>query len=110
MEPDAPKAYRALGLLYLLTDQTERAVAEFRTTLASHPKDARVRSALIELLLNESRIVEAASLNKETLKKSPKDPEGLIFDARILIAHGKYRQAQSEIEKALNSDMKSAAG
>ena len=110
LAPDAPKAYRALGLFYTLTGEADKALAEFRALSASKPKDTRVKAFAIDILLDKGRLGEAAQLNRELLKALPGDPEGLLFSGRIGILQGHYQQAQTEIEKSLKTDTQSASG
>ena len=108
--PDNPEAYRALGLFYIFTGQKEKAADEFRAIVKSKPKDTTVKMLLIDTLIELGQIKEAEVINKELLKANPGDPQGLLFNGRILIAESKYKQGLTELEKGLKGEPKSAPG
>jgi len=108
--PDNPEAYRALSLFYIFTGQKEKAAVELRALSKSKPKDTTVKMLLIDTLIERGQIREAEAINKELLTANPGDPEGLLFNGRILIAERKYNQALPELEKGLKGEPKSAAG
>jgi Flp pilus assembly protein TadD len=49
--PDNPQAYQALGGFYEETGERQKAIAEFKSLLASKPKDIPVKQRLIENLI-----------------------------------------------------------
>lgn len=106
--PDDPQAYQALGLLYSSTGQKEKAVAEFRSLMASKPNDNSVKADLAENLVDLNRIEEATVVDQELLKLNASDPRGLVIHGRILIVQGKFGEAASELESATKSDSRSA--
>ena len=108
--PDNPDAYRALGLFYAATDQKEKAAAEFRDLSKSKPKDTTVKMLLIDTLIERGQIREAEVLDRELLKTSPGDSQGLLFKGRIFIADGKYKDALPELEKGLKGEPRSGPG
>jgi tetratricopeptide (TPR) repeat protein len=107
--PDDPQAYRALAYFYKTTGQKEKALIEFRALLASRPKNNLLKADLVETLLDSNRGPEAAKLNQEILKSNPGDPRALLANGRILIAEGKYPEARTALESAVQADPQSAA-
>ena len=106
--PDNPQAYQALGLFYMAAGQTEKATAEFLAIAAAKPKDLAVKGFLVETLLNLNRFQEAARINQQILSANPSDPRGLLSQGRILLADGKYSDAEKALEKSIQSDDSSA--
>ena len=70
--PDNPQAYQALGKFYVSSGQKDKAVAEFRSVLAAHPKDNSVKGQLVEILLDLNRPVEAVPLNRGGTAREPR--------------------------------------
>jgi len=66
-----------------------------------------VKAHWTDLLIDLDRIDEAARVNRELLGMAPSDPRVLTGEGRILLARGKYTEAQQALEKALRSDPKS---
>ena len=64
----------------------------------------------IDNLIELGQIREAEVIDKELLKADPGNPQGLLFNGRILSAESKYKQALTELEKGLKGEPKSAAG
>jgi tetratricopeptide (TPR) repeat protein len=108
--PDNPDAYRALGLFYIFTGQKDKAAIEFRTLSKSKPKDTTVSMLLIDTLIELGQIREAGVINKELLKADPGNPQGLLFNGRLLLAERKYDQALTELQRGLKGAPKSAPG
>jgi len=106
--PDNPQAYQALGLLYLSTGQSEKAVVELRSVSASRPKDSLVKVYLVEALIDLNRLPEAATLAGTMLRASPTDPHALLSTGRVLIHERRYQEAQAMLESAITSDPRSA--
>lgn len=107
LAPDNPVAYQALGLFYASTGQKEKAIAEFRSVLASKPKDDGLKLQLAETLIGLRRIEEAKPLVQQLVNANASS-RVLLANGRILIAEGKYQEAAAELEKATKSDSKSA--
>ena len=106
--PEDPQAYRALGLFYESTGQREKAVGEFRSLLASKPKDGWVKERLIGDLIDLNRLNDAALLNREILKANPQDASALLAEGRILNGQHKYADSRTAFERAVESDPNSA--
>jgi tetratricopeptide (TPR) repeat protein len=102
--PNDPQAYQALGLFYCSSGQKEMALAEFRSLLASKPKDATVRANLTEVLIDLNHTKEARDLNQELLHQNPGNPQALLADGRLLLADSKYQEAAAALQNATQSD------
>jgi tetratricopeptide (TPR) repeat protein len=106
--PKDPQAYGALGNFYASSGQTEKALAEFRSVLSSHPKDNALKGQFVAMLLDLNRVAEAAPLNREILSANPTDPHGLLSQGRILFSEGQYDQARAALELAVKGEPNSA--
>lgn len=96
-----PKAYRLLGEFYVSVGQGDKALSEFASLYAQHPKDLTVKKAYIEQLLFANRVDEASKLTDEILKSNAKDADALIYSASIHRMRGQYGEAVSQLETAL---------
>lgn len=105
-----PQAYRALGRFYWATGQTDKAVAEFKALAGSHPQDITNRKYLTAILIDANRIDEAAQVEQDILKESPKDTDAMLLGGRILLAQGKNQEASQKIQEFLKSEPNSAEG
>jgi Flp pilus assembly protein TadD len=115
--PNDPKAYQALALFYLGTDQKLKALAEFRALSATQPKDIQMKARLIETLVDLHRVGEAAPLVRALLDQlakerniGPGDPRLLLAYGRVLIAEGKFTEAIATLQKVTSAEPKSAEG
>jgi tetratricopeptide (TPR) repeat protein len=106
--PKDPQAYRALGSFYASSGQREKAIAEFHSELAAHPKDSVVKDQLVETLLDLNRIGEAVPFNREVVSANPADPGGLESQGRILLSEGQYENARTALEAAVKAEPNSA--
>ena len=107
--PNDPSAYRALGSFYRSTGQREKAAAEFRSLLASKPKDDWVKANLTESLLEVNQVKEATVLSQELLKADPGNGEALLLRGRILIKEHNYQAAANALEAAVKAAPQSAS-
>ena len=101
--PDNPEGYRMLGDFYAAFD-VDKAVAEYGSLSADHPKDIQVKKNYIQLLILKSRLDEAARLNDEVLKTNPHDVEALVFRAQILLHKNDASGAIDSLQNALRND------
>jgi tetratricopeptide (TPR) repeat protein len=101
--PDNPEGYRMLGDFYAAWD-VNRAVAEYSSLYADHPKDIQVKKNYIQLLIVKNRLDEAAKLNDELLKKNGHDVEGLVYRAQILLHKNDVSGAIDSLQTALRND------
>jgi tetratricopeptide (TPR) repeat protein len=97
---DNSGGYRMLGEFYLGQGQPDKAVAEFASLHAEHPKDLAVTKTYIALLILQNHPDDASKLDDAILKDSPSDTEGLIFRGELLTRQGKAGDAVPVLESA----------
>lgn len=102
--PDTSEIYRLLGDFYWSRGENEKALAEYQRLLKEHPKDRAVRAGLVQLLIANNRLDEAAKLNDEILSKNGSDVDALIAQSRLLLLKGKSSDAAGAATRALKSE------
>jgi tetratricopeptide (TPR) repeat protein len=107
--PHTSSGYRMLGDFYIAMDDLPKALDEYAQLFAQHPKDKRVETNYIQLLILSKRLDEAAKLNNKFLKDHQGDVDGLIMQGQILNAEGHSDQALPVLEAALKQDSQNAA-
>jgi tetratricopeptide (TPR) repeat protein len=107
---DNPAGYRMLGDYYLSRGESTEALKEFAALVAEHRNDFEVRKTYIQLLILNHRIEEAAQLNEEILRKSPRDTEARIFTGEIELQQRKLDQAIQTLQEALKNAPENAIG
>ncbi|HUN60339.1 MAG TPA: tetratricopeptide repeat protein, partial [Candidatus Sulfotelmatobacter sp.] len=70
---------------------------------AQHPDDLSVRKAYVQLLIQNNRIDEADSQEKEILKKAPQDTEALVLKGQIEIHKNQLDQATNTLQQAVKN-------
>ena len=98
---DSSQGYRLLGDLYFRIGNTQAALDEYTALYKEHPRDLEVKRNLIQLLLAENRMGEAAKLNDEILKSNPNDGRALITRGQILVHEGHPADAIAPLQTAL---------
>jgi cellulose synthase operon protein C len=99
-----PNGYRMLGDLYFAIGNIEGALGEYGVLYRKHPNDLQVKKNYIQLLILMNRLVEAAKLDDEILKVSPKDVEALINRGQIAFRNGDTKASAAALQAAVNSD------
>lgn len=106
--PDDPRAYRALGIFYVLRNERGKAISEFQAVLRAKPQDSTVKALLAEALLDTGQLARAGTLNGELQKSDPKNLRLPLLTGRILLAQGKYQEAVTELQTAVKASPDSA--
>lgn len=91
------------GRLLLASGQAEEAVEVYQQYVKSFPKDVENKFALAALLVDQQRLKEAEPYVDDLLKVS--ETNGLLnqFKGMILANEGKYEQALTFLEKAVQN-------
>ena len=108
--PGNSEAYRMLGDFYFANGELDKATAEYGSLSNDHPRDLRVKKNYIQLLILKNRLDEAARLNQEILKSSPRDVDALIYKGQIALRHNDAPAAIDAMERALENDPDNAVG
>jgi tetratricopeptide (TPR) repeat protein len=99
---DNPSGYRLLGDFYFGTGDLPRATEEFASLVRQYPKDQKLKSDYIQLLILSNRLDEATKLNDEILKDSPKDIPGQVSRGQILLRQGKTQEAIQQLQAVIS--------
>ena len=98
---DNPAGYRMLGDFYITQGEPDKAVEEFASLHAEHPKDLLVTKTYAQLLILRNRLDEATKLNDTILKTSASDTDALILRGQIMTRQGHPSDAIHVLEKAV---------
>ncbi len=102
--PDDSVGYRMLGDFYFATGNYDKAIAEYSSLFAEHPKDPQVKKNYIQLLILKDRLDEAQKLDDEFLKGSPSDDDALIFRGQIQIRQNRAVEAVQTLQTVIRND------
>jgi cellulose synthase operon protein C len=105
---DNSEGYRMLGDFYFANAEIDKATAEYGSLYEEHPKDTQVKKNYIQLLILKNRLEEAAKLNNEVLKSSPRDADALVYRGQIQLAQNDVNGAVESLQSALKNDPDSA--
>jgi tetratricopeptide (TPR) repeat protein len=106
--PDNSEGYRMLGDFYFATGDIDKAMAEYGSLFAAHPRDIEVKKNYIQLLILKNRLDEAAKLDDEILKANAHDIEGLVYRGQIQLRQGNAGGAVDSLQTALKNDPNNA--
>jgi Tfp pilus assembly protein PilF len=97
------KQFRSLYGQYLFrTGKKDAATAEFLRLAKSDPQDRIAREQLVSVYEATGQSARAEESINATLKKNPKDIEALLRRAEFLISHGRYADAEKDLNYILN--------
>jgi len=105
---DNPEGYRMLGDYYFQFGELDKAAAEYASLYSDHPKDVQVKKNYIQILILKDRLDEAAKLNNEVLKSTPRDVDALVYKGEIQLRRNDAAGAIESLQSALKSDSDSA--
>lgn len=100
---DNSEGYSMLGDFYFALNDIDKATTEYSSLFKDHPKDPKVKRNYIQLLILKNQLDEAAKLNDEILKASPRDADALVYKAQIQMRRGKATDAIETLQKALQT-------
>lgn len=102
LAPDLGRAHEALGWVLLTADfDTPKAAQEFQRALELSPGDPEVIQALAYMQAVEGRLPQAEATGRTALASDPLALPPYLNLARILIAMGRYDEADGYLRKAL---------
>ncbi len=102
LAPDLAAAHEALGWVLLTPDlDFAAAQAEFRRAEKLAPADAGPKFALSFLFAAQGQLAEAENIMRHTLPLDPLGVTRYLNLARILIAGGRYDEAEAALRKAI---------
>jgi tetratricopeptide (TPR) repeat protein len=96
------------GLFLLRQGRLDEAVREFERLVKQDPNDRMARSRLVSAYQMVGRRAEAQKLLEEALKKNSKDIDALAQRAQLLVALGKYEDAEGDLNKVVHLQPDSA--
>ena len=106
--PNNSEGYCMLGDYYFATGDLDRATAEYGSLFSEHPRDGHVKKNYIQLLILKNRLEEAAKLNDQILKSSPRDVDALVYRGQIQLRQGNASGAVDSLQDAVNNDPNNA--
>jgi tetratricopeptide (TPR) repeat protein len=106
---DNSTGYRMLGDYYFAIGDIDKATFEYSSLYRDHPKDPRVKSNYVQLLILRGRLDEASKLNDEILKDNPNDENALICRGQIQNRDGHPNDAVETLHRVIGNDPDSAA-
>ena len=107
---DDPQGYRMLGDYYFAQGDLDKALSEYSSIYAEHPKDLATKKNYIQLLILKNQINDASRLNAEILKTSPNDADSLIYKGQIQMHQNDPSGAVQSLQAALHNDADNAVG
>jgi cellulose synthase operon protein C len=107
--PDVPDGYRMLGDFYIARNESQKALAEFSSLLASHPNDLAVKKTYIQLLISAHKLDQAIPLNDSILKNGP-DADALVLRGEIQVQQKKPDDAIVTLQEAVKNSPDNYAG
>lgn len=98
--PDADaKSY--LPLFLFESGRQAEAVKDFEAIAKEFPGNRQVRTRLVAAYQASNRVEDAKKVLGDALAKNPKDADALIQRAELLVADGKFDQAENDLNRVL---------
>lgn len=98
------------GYFLLAEGRRDEAVREFERLTREHPDSRAARTRLITTYYALNRKTEARSMLDAVIKNNGRDIEARLQRGQILTAEGKYADAESDLNTALQQNPDSPAG
>ncbi len=93
------QAYMVVGDFYMLLNDGDSAVKEYREGMAKDPKrKATYQKHIIEALMRQGKRNEAAEINSQILKENPEDNDAKGLEASLLLDKGDVNRALQELQ------------
>jgi predicted Zn-dependent protease len=96
-QPKSGAVAAAVGDFYMMHGERERAGAAFRRGMAANAEDLTLKQRMVEWHIVGGHFKEAEALNREILRRKPKDLTAKLAHGRILLATGKADEAIAEL-------------
>ena len=104
LDENDPWAHLALGYVAFFERRTDAAAAEFQRALDLNPNFAAAHGSCGFALAHDGRSDEAIAHCERAIRMSPHDPQNVIFNAGLAVAHylaGRYTEAVGFGRKAV---------
>ncbi len=96
------QAYMVVGDFYMLLNDGDSAVREYREGIAKDPKrKATYEKHIIEALMRQGKRNEAAEINAQILKENPEDNDARGLEASLLLDRGDANRALQELQSVV---------
>ncbi|HTB15107.1 MAG TPA: tetratricopeptide repeat protein [Bryobacteraceae bacterium] len=103
------KKYRPVHAVFLFqTKQPDAAIRELEQQYREDTNDRGARTRLMVAYYKTGRQAEAEKVLAESLKRNPKDTDGLMQRAALNLAAGKIQDAQNDVTEVLRTHSDSA--
>lgn len=101
--------YKPIYALFLFSSgRREAAVRELERIAAEHPEDRTLQDLLVIAYEAVDRRGEAGSILTKVLARNPRDVEALTMRGALFMQEGKYADAETDLDRALNLEPESA--
>ncbi|MCA1635163.1 MAG: tetratricopeptide repeat protein [Acidobacteria bacterium] len=101
LHPQFGLAHNELGLLYLKTNQLEKALESFSAANKALPEDASVQLNYGMALLEKKDYVEAEKQLRRSAKKLDKSPQAHLYHGATLMRQKKLDEAEKELQQSV---------
>jgi len=99
-----PDAYLVVGDFYYRLGDPNSAILEYNQGIARDPKrKVLYQKHVIEVMLHQGRRAEAAEINAQILKDSPKDSDARGLAATLLLDKGEAAKAITDLQSVVTS-------
>jgi tetratricopeptide (TPR) repeat protein len=106
--PKSADAAIMIGDYFLLKNDKDKALAEYRRGLAASSGNIEIEKRMQELYLTTNQLEEAAKLDSQLGHQAPKDPLINVLHGRLLLAQGKKQDAIIALQNAVKNSPSSA--
>ena len=108
--PKASRLYSLLGIVQEQAKKPEEARQSYEKVLEIEPQDLLALNQLVSLDVKAKDFASAHKQVQERLQKQPDSAPLHIFEGKILMAEGKWKEAETTLKKAieLNSNLPAA--
>ena len=97
--PKSADAAQAIGDFYIARREIDRAVAEYQRGLSISSNNLELKKRLEDVYLTTGRTKQAADVDQQLMKDSPKDPAVRVNHGRVLTAQGDFSNAILYLQK-----------
>ena len=101
---DYPDAYLVVGDFYYRLGDPNTAIADYNEGIAKDPaRKSLYEKHVIEVMLHQNRQSEAAEINAQILKESPKDTDARGLAATLLLEKGDATKAIADLQSVVTA-------
>lgn len=102
------EAYYLRGSVYLNQDKKEKALKDYDKAIAADPTDYELYEGIYENLSNSGYEDEGKQYLEKALENKAKEAEDYAAQGHIYYLLGNYKQAKTNLDKAIDKNSKSA--